>query len=121
MCTLCQQKINIFFLEFYKRSRNVYTMSTNTEKFIGFRADSDLSEKAKARAKSQNRSLAGYMRQLLEDDLDEGGGSSDSVLEPDPDKGNAQSPQPRINAPAPIVPTSGRSSYRNAQPKTKRQ
>jgi hypothetical protein len=94
-------------------------MSTNTEKFIGFRADSDLSEKAKARAKSQNRSLAGYMRQLLEDDLDEGD-SRASIQEPDPDKGNAQSPQPRINAPAPTAPTSGRSSYRSAQPKTKR-
>jgi hypothetical protein len=95
-------------------------MSTNTEKFIGFRADGTLSEKAKARAKSQNRSLAGYMRQLLEDDLDEGGHSRDSVQEPDPDKGNSVAP--RRDAKGPIVPISGKYSVaRNKPSKTKRQ
>jgi hypothetical protein len=36
-------------------------------------------------------------------------------------KGKAPAPQPSTNAPAPIAPISERSSYRNAQPKTKRQ
>jgi hypothetical protein len=38
-------------------------------KFIGFRASPDLAEAAKARAKSQHRSLAGYLRFLVEKDL----------------------------------------------------
>lgn len=40
-------------------------------KFIGFRADDELSAAAKKRAKEQHRSLAGYMRHLLERDLSE--------------------------------------------------
>jgi len=39
-------------------------------KFIGFRASPELAEAAKARAKSQHRSLAGYLRFLVEKDLD---------------------------------------------------
>ena len=38
-------------------------------KFIGFRAFPELAESAKARAKAQHRSLAGYLRFLVERDL----------------------------------------------------
>jgi predicted DNA-binding protein len=38
-------------------------------KFIGFRASPELAEAAKARAKSQHRSLAGYLRFLVEKDM----------------------------------------------------
>jgi hypothetical protein len=44
-------------------------MSTDETKFIGFRASQDFSEAAKKRAKQQHRSLAGYLRHLIEKDL----------------------------------------------------
>lgn len=44
-------------------------MKKSDIKFIGFRAEDELSEAAKKRAKEQHRSLAGYMRYLLEQDL----------------------------------------------------
>lgn len=46
-------------------------MDKTETKFIGFRADDELSEAAKRRAKEQHRSLAGYMRYLIEQDLSE--------------------------------------------------
>ena len=44
-------------------------MSKDETKFIGFRATEEFSEAAKKRAKEQHRSLAGYLRHLLEQDL----------------------------------------------------
>jgi hypothetical protein len=38
-------------------------------KFIGFRATTALAEAAKRKAKSQHRSLAGYLRFLVEKDI----------------------------------------------------
>jgi hypothetical protein len=40
-------------------------------KFIGFRATPDLAARAKAKAKSEHRSLAAYLRRLVEIDLTE--------------------------------------------------
>jgi predicted DNA-binding protein len=40
-------------------------------KFIGFRASPDLAARAKAKAKSEHRSLAGYLRRLVEIDITE--------------------------------------------------
>jgi hypothetical protein len=44
-------------------------MSTDETKFIGFRASEEFSEAAKKRAKQQHRSLAGYLRYLIEQDI----------------------------------------------------
>jgi hypothetical protein len=38
-------------------------------KFVGFRASKSLAARAKAQAKIENRSLAGYLRNLVEKDL----------------------------------------------------
>lgn len=40
-------------------------------KFIGFRATPELAARAKAKAKSEHRSLAAYLRRLVEIDLAE--------------------------------------------------
>ena len=77
-------------------------MSKDETKFIGFRATEEFSEAAKKRAKEQHRSLAGYLRHLLEQDL-QGSLSRD---EPSP-----------ANATAPTAP---RSSVSYALGKTKR-
>lgn len=53
-------------------------MDTSPEKFIGFRADQELSKSAKIRAKNQNRSLAGYLRNLVQEDLES------SIIREDP-------------------------------------
>lgn len=44
-------------------------MNTQEIKFIGFRASPELAKAAKEKAKSQHRSLAGYLRHVVEMDL----------------------------------------------------
>ena len=58
---------NILFLLFvYKRANGVH-MEKN-EKFISFRVTPELAAIAKAQAKSQHRSINGYMLNLIEQD-----------------------------------------------------
>ena len=54
-------------------------MSKDETKFIGFRATEEFSEAAKKRAKEQHRSLAGYLRHLLERDLQSGSLKEDAT------------------------------------------
>jgi hypothetical protein len=80
-------------------------MSTDETKFIGFRASEEFSEAAKKRAKQQHRSLAGYLRYLIEQDL---GGS---MLEDTPGYG-AESKEE-------IAPTARSSSHITYPKKTR--
>lgn len=82
-------------------------MSTDETKFIGFRASGEFSEAAKKRAKQQHRSLAGYLRYLIEQDL---GGSM--MMEDTPEYG-AESKEE-------IAPTARSSSHITYPKKTRK-
>jgi hypothetical protein len=76
-------------------------MSTDETKFIGFRASDELSEAAKKRAKEQNRSLAGYLRNLLQQDLEDSGWS----LQETPKYGAATKEEdaPPVRSSSPVI------------------
>jgi hypothetical protein len=60
--------VNIKKFEILHKEADRYVMDKKV-KFIGFRATNALAEAAKRKAKSQHRSLAGYLRYLVERDI----------------------------------------------------
>jgi hypothetical protein len=73
-------------------------MSTEETKFIGFRASEEFSEAAKKRAKQQHRSLAGYLRHLIEQDIQATGMMEDSPKYGTPSK-DETAPTARSSSP----------------------
>lgn len=74
-------------------------MNTDETKFIGFRASDELSDAAKKRAKQQNRSLAGYLRNLLQQDLNDSGWSLEESLTKTPLPKDEHAPNARSSSP----------------------
>lgn len=68
------------------------------EKFVGFRADPLLAARAKEKAKSEHRSLTGYLRHLVEQDVMRGDRLREDPPAGDPSTGHSTAPAPAPGA-----------------------